>query len=276
MIKWIPKTSTLICVVLLLFAQVALSQENHAIPSAKIKAVHFSNGITKTKFMIKNKDRNKTVNITKIQLLEDNDKVLEVQPTPFLRNNPVFTVTYTAQSKSQMKLQFWDAQKKLYTRTINIKEKNTRPNFTFSTKNSSTMTPRDIVAITKHFGNITPIIDNTIQIDAPSIVSNSGNVRVKIQSHIKIKSITLFVTHSDYHPTYHDLKTKKLQLSDDDLVLACKVKAKNNNLLEFDTSVILAYGYDGNKLIAVVESENGKFYIAEKSFVIGICLDCGG
>ena len=247
-----------------------------------IKAKVYSNNITKAKFIIKNpmttpyeaKVKKESLNyINHIKLKANGKLVFNIKTSYFISKNPLFKFNYKDLNTSTLKLQYTDNNNLTY-KNITIK----KDMLTYTNKKSSLLKnveplsnlkthANSIKAIKNIFGDII-LIEGGIRIKAPKIAENGNSVPVNIRSNIRFKSIVLFIQPSDAYSYENNLLIDPITYTDNKVFFICQWFNTPYSIANFHIRIKMQLGE--SNLIAVLEAENGKFYVIKQKVISSI------
>ena len=224
----------------------------------KIKTKRYAKELTRVKALIKHESLTaeqakkrgvKQVYLTNIIFQEDNKSVLEIKSTPYLSANVILKFKYKSDGGKELSMCGYNNLGKRAAHSVVIRDDSQvkkLPVLNSDTQNKTISSGND-KAIYDYFGDIDLIPSDKIRLIGPYVASNSASVPINIRSSIKAKRVTLFATEEDEKPK-----------------MIVEWVLYQQALVDFDIKIKLVdyTNYDGNLISVVVESEDGKFYIA--------------
>jgi len=198
--------------------------------------------------------------LTKIVFQEDGKRVLEIKSTPYLSATVILKFKYKSDGGKELSIRGYNNLDKSATHSVVIRDNpNSKelPILDSDVRNKVIASLND-EAIYNYFGDVNLIQSEKIQLKAPSVASNGGSVPISVRSSIKAKRVTLFATEADEQPK-----------------MIVEWILHQQTLVDFSIRIKLVdyTNYDGNLISAVVESEDGKFYIA--NIIIDVAISGG-
>ena len=212
---------------------------------AKVKVLISHDSLTKREAKRK---RLQQFYLTRVVFKEDEKRILEIKSTPYLSKNIVLKFTYKSYGGKKLHVQAYNNFGKSVTQSAVIKDdtRTKKPLVLASDTEKMTIVSHNDNAIYDYFGDIDLIPSHEIQLTAPYVASNGASVPVNVRSTIKAKRVTLFASEED--------NSSKMIV---EWILY------RQTLVDFGIKVKLDnYANNGdNTVSAVIESEDGKFYI---------------
>ena len=235
----------------------------------KIKAKRLAKELTYVKALIKHESLTaeqakrrgvEQTYLTNIVFQEDGKRVLEIKSTPYLSATVILKFIYKSDGGKKLSMHGYNNLGKSDTHSVVIRDNpNSKelPILDSDVRNKVIASLND-EAIYNYFGDVNLIQSEKIQLKAPSVASNGGSVPISVRSSIKAKRVTLFATEVDAQPK-----------------MIVEWILHQQTLVDFSIRIKLVdyTNYDGNLISAVVESEDGKFYIA--NIIIDVAISGG-
>ncbi len=236
----------------------------------KVKAKRSENGVVSAKVLVthemdlamdaKHKGREQRY-LTSIIIKEGEETVLRVETTPYVSQNPFLKFVYVTNGSEYLSVVAHNRSGDIFKGEGLIKAGG-HDKSKFSVWHSlklKTEKKTNHPKIKETLGNVTLIETDEISLIVPEVASSEMTVPVNIASHLKAKRLILFATERD------GVKRVAEWIFSDKSVVRLSIKIK------------LAASHPDNIISAVIEGEDGRYYIAEvKTFVALAGRNMGG